>query len=114
MVGDGLNDGPGLEAATCAATPAVDHPSLPSRADFYFMGEGMAAVRRALLAARRLRSVVRGNLTLAIAYNALALALCYLGLVTPVVAAILMPVSSVSVVTLTSFRLSGRRLAWMS
>ncbi len=114
MVGDGLNDGPGLEAATCAATPAVDHPSLPSRADFYFLGEGVAAVRRALLGARRLRSVVWGNLTLAIAYNALALVLCYLGLVTPVVAAILMPVSSVSVVTLTSFRLSGRRLAWMS
>jgi Cu2+-exporting ATPase len=114
MVGDGLNDGPALDAATCAATPAVDHPALPGRADFYFLGEGVAAVRRALLAARHLLSVVRGNLGLAAAYNAVAHTFCYLGQVTPVVAAVLMPASSVLIVSLTAWRLSARRSAWMS
>jgi Cu2+-exporting ATPase len=114
MIGDGLNDGPGLEAAHCAATPAVDHPSLPGRVDFYFLGEGVGAVSRALRAARRLRSLVHGNLALALAYNLLALTFCYLGMVTPVVAAVLMPLSSVTVVLVTAFRSSGRRLRWMS
>jgi len=86
----------------------------PARADFYFLGEGIAAVRRALLAARHLRRVVRANLVLAVLYNAVALTLCFLGLVSPVVAALLMPASSIAVVSLTVFRLTGRRLAWTS
>ncbi len=114
MVGDGLNDSPSFEAALCAATPAVDRPVLPGKADFFFLGDGIAAIRRSLQAARQLRRVVRDNLILAVAYNVAAVALCLAGLVTPVVAAIIMPLSSVSVVTLTALRLSGRRLAWTS
>jgi Cu2+-exporting ATPase len=114
MVGDGLNDSPSFEAALCAATPAVDRPVLPGKADYYFLGDGIAAIGRSLLAARHLRRVVRDNLAIAVVYNAAAVALCLAGLVTPVVAAIIMPVSSVAVVSLTAVRLSGRRLAWTS
>ena len=114
MVGDGLNDSPSFEAALCAATPAVDRPVLPGKADFFFLGDGIAAIRRSLLAARQLRRVVRDNLAIAVVYNTAAVALCLAGLVTPVVAAIIMPVSSVAVVSLTALRLSGRRLAWTS
>ncbi len=114
MVGDGINDGPSFEAALCAATPAVDRPALPGKADFYFLGEGIAAVRRALAAATKLRAIVRRNLIFAVVYNAAALALCFAGRVTPVAAAILMPLSSVAIVTLTAYQLSGRRLTWMS
>ena len=113
MVGDGLNDSPSFAAALCAATPAVDRPVLPGKADFYFLGDGIAAIRRSLLAARHLRRVVRDNLAIAILYNLGAVALCLAGLVTPVVAAILMPISSISVVTLTALRLSSRRLPWI-
>ncbi len=113
MVGDGLNDSPSFEVALCAATPAVDRPVLPGKADFYFMGDGIAAIGRSLLAARHLRKVVRDNLIIAIAYNGLAVALCLAGLVTPVVAAIMMPISSIAVVSLTALRLATRRLPWM-
>ena len=114
MVGDGINDSPSFEAALCAATPAVDRPVLPGKADFYFLGDGVAAIRRALSAASRLRRVVRDNLAFAVVYNLMAVGLCFAGFVTPVVAAILMPLSSVLVVSLTAWRLSGRRLAWIS
>lgn len=114
MVGDGINDSPSFEAALCSATPAVDRPVLPGKADFYFLGDGIGAIRRALSAAKGLRRVTRDNLIFAIAYNLVAVALCFAGLVSPVVAAILMPVSSITVVSLTAWRLSGRRLAWMS
>jgi Cu2+-exporting ATPase len=114
MVGDGLNDALSFAAALCAATPAVDRPVLPGRADFYFLGDGIAAIGRALSAARRLRRVVRDNLALAIIYNVAAVALCFAGLVTPLVAAVLMPLSSVAVVSLTAYRLSGRTQKWTS
>ncbi len=114
MVGDGLNDSPSFEAALCAATPAVDRPVLPGKADFYFLGDGIAALRRALAAAGRLRGVLRDNLIFALVYNVAAVALCLAGWVDPVMAAILMPISSVGIVAFTAWRLSGRRLAWMS
>ena len=114
MVGDGLNDSPSFAAAHCAATPAIDRPVLPGKADFYFLGDGIAALRWALRSASQLRHVVRDNLILAVIYNLVAVSLCFAGLVTPVVAAIMMPLSSVTVVGLTAYRLSGRRLAWMS
>jgi len=113
MVGDGLNDSPSFEVAFCAATPAVDRPVLPGKADFFFLGDGIAAIRRSLTAARRLRRVVRDNLIIAVLYNLLAIGLCLAGLVTPVVAAILMPISSISVVTLTAVRLSRGKPEWI-
>jgi Cu2+-exporting ATPase len=114
MVGDGVNDTPSFRAALCAATPAVDSTSLPARADFYFLGEGLAAVRRALAASHRLHVVVRDNLVLAAAYNTVTLTLCFAGVVTPVWAAILMPLSSVGVVSLTAYRLTRGGDPWRS
>ncbi len=112
MVGDGLNDSPSFAAAWCAATPAVDRPVLPGKADFFFLGDGIAAIGRTLWEARRLRRVVRDNLVIAIAYNLAAVGCCAAGLVTPVAAAIFMPASSVAVVTLTTVRIS-RGKSWM-
>jgi len=114
MVGDGVNDAPSFRVATCAATPAVDSATLPARSDLYFLGEGLAAVRRSLAAAHALHRVVRDNLALAVAYNVVALTLCFAGVITPVWAAILMPLSSVGVVSLTAFRLSRGGDAWRS
>lgn len=114
MVGDGINDAPALAAAHCAGTPAVDHPSVSARTDFYYLGSGIAAVRRVLLASRRLRAVVRSSLILAVGYNALAVTAALAGWITPLVAAVLMPVSSIGVVTLTAVRLSRKEDSWTS
>ncbi len=65
-------------------------------------------------AARRLRVVTRDNLLFSALYNLAAVALCFAGVVTPLAAAVLMPLSSVTVVGVTTWRLSGRRLAWIS
>jgi P-type Cu2+ transporter len=114
MVGDGLNDSPSFEAALCAATPAVDRPVLPGKADFFFLGDGIAAIRRSLFAAKSLRTVFRHNVLFAVFYNIIAVGLCLAGHVTPVVAAIIMPLSSIAVVSWTAIRLSPRRLPWTS
>jgi len=54
----------------------------------------------------------RANLGIAVAYNTVALAACLAGLVRPAVAAVLMPLSSIAVVSLTAARLSEARRPW--
>jgi P-type Cu2+ transporter len=105
MIGDGLNDAPAFEAAWCAGAAALDRPVMPSRADFFFLGGGSAAVRSIITAGRRLRTVVITNLWLAGIYNLAALTFCFLGLMTPLLCAVLMPLSSLVLVWHTAARL---------
>ena len=114
MVGDGLNDGPATEHAFTSATPAVDRPFMPARTDLYFTTAGLRPVRLALAAARALRRVTQRNLAVAIAYNVLTVGLAYAGLMTPLLCAIVMPASSLSIVLATLASLSPRSALWRS
>jgi Cu2+-exporting ATPase len=107
FVGDGINDSLVAEEAICAGTPAIDRPFMAARCDFYFVTPGLRPVRAALDVAKRLRSVVHTNLLIALFYNAITVGLALAGLMTPLLCAILMPVSSVSTVLATTLRLRG-------
>jgi Cu2+-exporting ATPase len=112
MIGDGINDAPALSRARCSGTPAVDRPFVPARADFYFLTPGLHPVRSALRVARKVRRVVRTALWFAVAYNVLAVGLSYGGLMQPWLAALLMPASSLLVLTYTALALAPGRLTW--
>ncbi|MBK8979084.1 MAG: heavy metal translocating P-type ATPase metal-binding domain-containing protein [Planctomycetes bacterium] len=110
MVGDGLNDAPAFEAAFCAGTPALDRPVMPARADFFYTGVGTGAVSRVLSAGHRFHRVVAANLWLAGLYNALAIGLAAAGRMTPILCAVLMPLSSLVLVGYTALVLRDRSL----
>jgi P-type Cu2+ transporter len=114
VIGDGLNDSLAVEKAFCSGTPAVDRPFLPARTDFYFTTPGLRPVGLALRAARALDRVTRRNLGVAVAYNVVTVGLAYAGLLSPLVCAIVMPVSSITVVLATTFSLSPRSALWKS
>ncbi len=101
MIGDGVNDALAFAAAACAGTPAVDRPTLPARADFYFMGNGLGPITAALALAHQTRAVIRRNLGLAALYNGMVLALCFAGLMTPLRCALAMPLSSLLILIAT-------------
>lgn len=112
FLGDGVNDSLAFSRALVAGTPAIDRPVLPGKSDFFLLGDGIDAIGEALRVARRLRAVVRRNLAVSVAYNILAVAACFAGTMTPLRAAIAMPLSSLTILALTASSLSER--AWTS
>jgi Cu2+-exporting ATPase len=110
-LGDGVNDALAFEAALLAGTPAIERPVMPSRSDFFLVGQGLAPLCEALVAARRLRAVVNRVLALSIAYNVLAIAASLAGWMSPLAAAISMPVSTLTLIFIT---VRGLRGGWQA
>ena len=104
-LGDGVNDALAFEKALAAGTPAIDRPVMPSRSDFFLVGEGLSALHQALARSLHLRAVVKTVLSLSITYNAVAITAALLGFMSPVAAAISMPLSTLTLIVVTVVKL---------
>ena len=108
-LGDGANDSLAFDAAWISGTPAIDRGLLEQKAGFYFLGRGLSGVRALLATAALRRRTARAVVAFAIAYNAVAVALCLAGFMSPLLAAILMPASSLVSLAIVFTGFSSRR-----
>lgn len=104
MVGDGLNDTAALARAHASISPATALDAARVASDMVLTGSDLRPVADAVVTARRATRRIRENFAISIAYNVVAVPLAVAGLVTPLIAALAMSLSSVSV-TLNALRL---------
>jgi Cu2+-exporting ATPase len=104
MVGDGLNDTAALAGAHVSISPASALDAARAASDIVLTGASLAPVADALAVARRAVRLMRANIAISNVYNVVAVPLAVVGLATPLIAAIAMSASSLTV-TLNALRI---------
>ncbi|WP_369908048.1 heavy metal translocating P-type ATPase [Tropicimonas sp. IMCC34043] len=97
MVGDGLNDTAALASAHVSISPATALDAARVASDIVLLGEDIAPVAEAVRTARRAVRRIRENFRIATVYNVVAVPLAIAGFATPLVAALAMSASSITV-----------------
>lgn len=98
MVGDGVNDSAALMAASVGVAVRNGAEASMRAAPVYLARPDLGAVVELLDGARNTVGTIRLTLGISLAYNAIAVSLAALGVMTPLVAALLMPASSLCVI----------------
>ncbi len=97
MVGDGLNDTAALAAAHVSISPATALDAARVASDIVLLGRDVTPIADALETARSATRRIRENFRIATAYNVIAVPLAIAGFATPLIAALAMSTSSITV-----------------
>jgi len=97
MVGDGLNDTAALASAHVSISPASALDAARTASDMVLMGRDLSPIADAMDTAVKARARIRENFIIATVYNVLAVPFAMAGLCSPLIAALAMSTSSITV-----------------
>ncbi len=97
MVGDGLNDTAALAAAHVSISPATALDAARVASDIVLLGNDLGPIPEAVEVAQKATRRIRENFRIATLYNVIAVPLAIAGLATPLIAALAMSTSSITV-----------------
>lgn len=97
MVGDGLNDTAALTAAHVSISPATALDAARVASDIVLLGNDMSPIADATVIARKATKRIIENFAIAAGYNMIAVPIALLGFATPLMAALAMSASSITV-----------------
>ena len=98
MVGDGVNDAGAIAAASVGVGVHGGAEACLATADVYLTRPGLAPLVELVRGAERTMRVIRRNLAFSLLYNIVGAGLAMAGVLDPLIAALMMPASSLTVV----------------
>lgn len=98
MVGDGVNDAAAIARATVGVGVKGGAEACISAADVFLSTPGLRPLAELVQGSERAMRVIRIGIATSIAYNLVGAVLAVTGVINPLIAAIMMPVSSLTVV----------------
>lgn len=109
-IGDGANDSLAFDAALCAGSPVSGRSFLEQKADFFFLGHSLRFVSGLIDIATIHRCATRRVFAFSVTYNIATIIAGLMGHLSPLAAAILMPLSSVATLSIVALTFGGKRV----
>jgi len=114
MVGDGANDAIALSHADVGVAVLGAMDISLRAADVFLATPGLSPIANLIIVSSETMKLIKRNLIISLLYNGLSVAAAFMGLITPLTAAIIMPISSLTVLVSTLIGTKKLRIAWKS
>jgi Cu+-exporting ATPase len=102
MIGDGLNDSGALKQSNIGIAISDNTNNFSPACDAILSGESFSLLKELIYYCKKEKTIIFSSFVVSILYNIIGLYFAVQGDLSPVIAAILMPVSSISIVLLTT------------